>query len=176
MTDWFHACLKTLDYHRGKILGGIIMLCIGAMTIGCPPKTQSLADPAKKVTADSFAAEAVILQNELQREYVEYQKQGELLAAKSTALQTQIDVGIEDLEAQIATNKAIIEKTTGIASSLMRGDPVDTVDILASLAGFTLLGISGGAGYDHLKKDRVITSQKKQLVALTNGSTVPPTV
>lgn len=160
MKDYFHQILKWISYNRGKVFG-IVLAC--AMVVGllsCQPKTISIIDPTKEITADQFHQEYNTEVSKVERELILLEQWSEELAVK-------YELGATDLDQQTKQIEQWLELGSGVVATALSGNPVAWTSVLPTAGLLLLSGLTAGSVFDQRKKDKVI---KKQKVLLNGGN------
>lgn len=138
--DMMHRLANFVDHNRGLCAGMALAAVVAAAIAGCEPRTQSVFDPARRVTA-----------RELQREVarIESDYSARLRAA---------EIAREDLQAQLDLRSRLVQLTGGLASLASTGD-LTAPTLLGSLLQLLTLFSTAGLAYDNRRKDRVIAER-----------------
>lgn len=138
--DALHAVTKWVDHNRYVALALVFGVLLSVGMLSCQPKTGSLIEPGKKVTAQEFAREALV---------VEADVKGKLAA---------IEVGLVDLTAQYELRAKGIELLAGLGNLAATGGLNPTTAAGAVLQLLTLVALGGGV-LDNRRKDKVIAAK-----------------
>ncbi len=149
--DIVHRAANFADHNRG-LCAGLALAAAAALWLGaCQPRTQSLLDPARRVTA-----------GELQRELAQVESE---YAARLRAG----EAALRDLQAQYESRARVAQLAGGAAALAVGGDLTPSALVGSLLQFLTLFGAAGLA-YDNRRKDRVIAGRS----AGAKGSISPP--
>lgn len=135
--DMMHRLANFVDHNRGVCAGVALAGVVAAAIAGCEPRTQSVLDPARRVTA-----------RELQREVAQFESD---YASRLRAA----ELAREDLQAQFDFRARVVQLTGGLASLASNGD-LSAPTLLGSLLQLLTLFSTAGLAYDNRRKDRVI--------------------
>jgi len=150
MTDLWHKLMQWVDYNRGLVVGLVLALALSAWIAGCQPKAPSVLKPGESVTATELSAEIAEVQAQVATET-------SALAAKAEALNTKIDISVEEIARQQEQRRQLLEIGGGAAQLIASGQATPASIIGSIIQAIALLGF-GGAVYDNRRKDRVIAA------------------
>ncbi len=157
--DVFNKALKFVDHQRGLCVGLLLTVIVAVGLFGCDPKTASIFDPVRLVTASQ-------LQREVAKAQAGFDKKAALIAQLAAELDAdvestnaEVEAAVADLERKAAHRKKIIETIGGIGTAFATGG-VSTPAAISSVMQLALVGLAGGAGYDSLRKNRLINKMK----------------
>lgn len=153
MRDYFHQFLKWISYNRYKIFGTVLACAMVVILFSCEPKTTSIIDPTKEVTADQFHQEYNDEVSKVERELLLLEQWSEELADK-------YELGAKDLDQQIEQIEQWLELGSGVVATALSGNPIAWTDILPTAGLLLLSGLTAGSVFDQRRKDRVIKNLK----------------
>lgn len=138
--DMMHRLANFVDHNRGLCAGVALAGIVGLAVAGCEPRTQSVLDPARHVTA-----------RELRREVAQVESD------YATRLRA-ADLAREDLQSQFEFRARVVQLTGGLASLASGGDLTPSA-LLGSILQLLTLFSTAGLAYDNRRKDRVIAAK-----------------
>lgn len=161
-TDFLHKVTNWIDHNRGQFFGILIPVtaALVLLAVGCS-QTQSLKDPAVKVDRQTFAIEALEVEQHLKQETIDVEALLEKHNAKIAAHNDRKETGLADLDRQDQRNQQILEITGGAITEFASGGTVSAGPVIFSLLNLAGLGWGLGNKYDNLRKDKVIAEQKQ---------------
>lgn len=160
-TDFMHKVTNWIDHNRGQFFGMLIpvMMVLALLAVGCS-KTQSLADPAKKVDRQTFIIEGLAAEQQLKQETIDIEALLEKHNAKIESYNLQKETGLADLDQQDQRNQQILEIAEGALTEYTSGGTVSAGPLIFSLLNLAGIGWGIGNKFDNLRKDKVIQEQK----------------
>jgi hypothetical protein len=138
--DVMHRLANFVDHNRGLCAGMALAGVVAIAMAGCQPRTQSVLDPARRVTA-----------RELHREVAQVESD---YAARLRAA----ELAREDLRAQFDLRARVVQLTGGLAT-LAGGGDLSAPALFGSLLQLLTLFSTAGLAYDNRRKDRVIAER-----------------
>ena len=135
--DGLHSLLRAIDHNRWLVVALLIAVALSGWLIGCVPKTASVLDPGREVTAVELDREAVVIQ------------------ARAEAELRQLELARADIQRQAELRAKIIEVAGSLGTAAVAGQISPAAGIAAVIQVLTLAA-AGGAIADNRRKDKVI--------------------
>lgn len=139
--DPVHDLLNWTSYNRGTVAALIIGLVSALFLASCEPKTQSLIDPARKVTAPELAREIAACESDFA---------GKMKAA---------ELAKADLETQIKRRQEFVNLAGSVGNMAATG-AVSAGGIAGAVVQMLTLALGAGLIFDNRRKDKLISTVK----------------
>ena len=139
--DHLHDLLNWISYNRGTVAALAIGVISALFLVSCEPKTQSLIDHARSVTAPELASEIAAVESDFA---------GKMKAA---------ELAKADLEAQIKRRQEFVALAGQVGNMAATG-AISPGGMAGAVVQLLTLALAAGLLYDNRRKDKLIRTVK----------------